>query len=342
MTNPHPMAALWRGDIQESLHYGHAVIFDRQGGIVASWGDPDLIIYPRSSVKMIQALPLVESGAADRWSLGPEHLALASSSHIGAAMHTTRVSHWLQDLGLDDDALRCGPQAPRESADRKAMILAGETPCQMHNNCSGKHAGFLTLGAHLGGSAEYIDPDHPVQKAVRAAFEDVTGQQSPGFGIDGCSAPNFATSLTALARAMAFFTGPDDSLRGQAAARIRNAMATHPELVAGTGRCCTELMHATGGRAIVKTGAEGVFVGMLPGPGLGIALKISDGGTRASELAITTLLVHLGILDAADPVAQKYMNAPEPNRRGIIAAHLRPASGFPGNATDLKIIRKNS
>lgn len=327
MPNPVAMAELWRGGRLESRHLGHAVIVGAAGEIVEAWGDPDTVIFPRSSCKMIQALPLVESGAADR--LTPEHLALACASHQGAAIHTDRVQRWLADLGLTDDDLRCGSHMPYDETARNDLIRAGAAPCQYHNNCSGKHSGFLTLNRHLGGGPDYVDPDHPVQRAVRAATEDVTRETSPGYGIDGCSAPNFATSLTGLGRAMqAFASATEGSARGRAMIRLRNAMVAHPDLVAGEGRACTELMRAMNGVAI-KTGAEAVFVAILPERKLGIALKITDGGTRGAECAITALLARLGAIDPAHPAAQKRIAAPQLNRRGIDTGILKPAPGFP-------------
>jgi L-asparaginase II len=327
MTQPVAMAELWRGNMLESRHLGHAVIVGANGGVEHAWGDPGTIIFPRSSCKMIQALPLVESGAAD--TLTSEHLALACASHNGAAIHTDRVQRWLADLGLSDDDLRCGPQEPADRAARDHLIKTDQSPCQYHNNCSGKHSGFLTLNRHLGGGPDYIDPDHPVQRAVKAATEEVTAETSPGYGIDGCSAPNFATSLTGLARAMAAFASARaTSTRGRAMIRLREAMVAHPDLVAGEGRSCTELMRAMDGVA-VKTGAEAVFVAILPKPQLGIAVKITDGGTRGAECAITALLAMLGAIDPAHPAAQKRLKAPQLNRRGIDTGVLKSAPGFP-------------
>lgn len=328
MTNPVEMAEVWRGDFLESRHAGHAVICDGAGNVVQAWGDPDQVILPRSSCKMIQALPLVESGAADAAGLGVEHLALSCASHQGAPIHTNRVAAWLQDLGLSDDDLRCGAQPPPDTDTRHGLIRSGGAPCQMHNNCSGKHTGFLTLTRHLGAGPDYIDPSHPVQIAVRDAFEDVTGAQSPGFAIDGCSAPNFATTVHGLARAMGFFAAArddDSSARSRAAARLVQAMTAFPELVAGQTRACTELMQAMDGRVALKTGAEAVFVAILPEQKLGIALKIADGATRASECAIASILVQLGVLDANHPATLRRRNAPVTNWRGVTTGYIRPA-----------------
>ena len=330
MTQPVPMAEIWRGPFLESLHLGHAVICDDSGQIVHALGDPQALIYPRSACKMVQALPLMSSGAAAAFGLSDERLALACASHNGAAIHTGRVRAWLDALGLGDDDLRCGPQEPKDRAERDRLIRAGQAPCQYHNNCSGKHAGFLTLARHLGAGPEYVEIDHPVQRAVRAAFEEVTGQDSPGWGIDGCSAPNFATTLHGLARAMAWFASARDrsDTASRGADRLVRAMMAHPELVAGEGRACTVLMRAARGRAAVKTGAEAVFVAILPEHRMGLALKIADGGTRGAECAIAALLVALGILDANDPAARQWMNAPIPNRRGLAAADIRPGDAL--------------
>ncbi len=325
MTNPAPFAEIWRGPFLESVHSGHAVICDGTGQIVDAWGNPEAVILPRSSSKMIQALPLITSGAADKAGLTTEQLALSCASHQGAAIHTDRVAVWLETLGLNDDDFRCGPQEPSDTPAREALIRAHETPCQIHNNCSGKHSGFLTLNQHLGGGADYVDPDHPIQRACLEAFETVTQETSPGYGIDGCSAPNYASTLHGMARAMAHFA---NAAEGSAEARLHQAMRLHPELVAGEGRACTELMRAMDGKVALKTGAEGFFIAILPEQKLGIALKAACGTTRAAECAIAALLVRLGVLDANDPATLKRLNAPIKNWRGIETGVLKPAAGL--------------
>lgn len=325
-----PMVEVWRGGLLESAHSGHAVICDASGSIVEAWGDPAAVIFPRSSCKMLQALPLVESGAADAFGLSESQLALSCASHQGAALHTGAVSRWLADLDLGEADLRCGSHEPYDRTERDRLIRAEAQPCQIHNNCSGKHAGFLTLTKHLRAGPDYVALDHPLQRAVKAAFEEVTGEASPGHGIDGCSAPNFATSVQGLARAMAWFAAAREggSARETAAARLTRAMAAYPEMVAGEGRACTELMRAMGGRVAIKTGAEAVFVAILPEQKLGIALKIIDGASRASEAAICGLLIRLGVLEAQHPAAQKRLGAPMRNWRGIETGFLRLAPGF--------------
>jgi L-asparaginase II len=298
------LVEVWRGEILECVHRAHAVVCGPDGGVIEAWGDPRALIYPRSSAKMIQALPLVESGAADAFGLTPERLALACASHRGAAIHTERVSAWLADLGLSEGDLRCGSHMPGDRPAAEALIRAGERPAQIHNNCSGKHSGFLTLNRHLGGGPEYVEADHPVQGAARAALEETAGEASPGWGIDGCSAPNFATSLEGLARAMSRFAtaGCRSDARSRAQARLVQAMTAHPELVSGEGQPCTRLMRAGRGRAAVKGGAEGVYVAILPERGVGVALKVVDGASRASEALVAALLARLGVLEAGDPV----------------------------------------
>ncbi|MEM9966491.1 MAG: asparaginase [Pseudomonadota bacterium] len=325
MTQPAPFAEVWRGPFLESVHSGHAVVCDDAGQILHAWGDPDVVILPRSSAKMLQALPLITSGAADRFRLTSEHLALACASHQGAAIHTARVQAWLQDLGLTDDAFRCGPQMPNDAQAAHELIKSDASPCQMHNNCSGKHAGFLTLNQHLKGHAEYIEPDHPIQIACLEVFERITRETSDGFAVDGCSAPNFACTLHGMARAMAHFAAaPADS----AEARLHQAMRKHPDLVAGETRACTELMRAAQGQAALKTGAEGFFVAILPKQKLGVALKAACGSTRAAECALAAILVFLGVLDVEHPSTRKRMNAPIRNWRGIQTGVLRPAATF--------------
>lgn len=322
MTDAVAMVEVWRGPILESVHHGHAVVCNAQGEIIEGWGDPDKAVLSRSASKMIQALPLVRSGAADAFGLTPQHLALACSSHKGMAIHTDMVAGWLEALGLSDDDLRCGAHYPYARDVEMAMISAGKTPCQKHNNCSGKHSGFLTLAKHVDAGPEYLELDHPVQKAVFDAYEETSGDTPYGYGIDGCSAPNFATSLRGMGRAMAHFAS---SQPGSAEARLQEAMRAHPEYVAGEGFGCTDLIRASERKVAVKTGAEGFYIAILPEQKLGVALKIADGASRAAECAIAALLVKLGALEADHPMVAKYMNAPIRNRRHIQSGWIRPA-----------------
>ncbi|MEZ5799014.1 MAG: asparaginase [Paracoccaceae bacterium] len=324
-----PMAELWRGGVLESTHLGHAVICDARGPVQV-WGKADAVVFPRSSCKMIQALPLLETGAAAARGLTPAHLALACASHQGAHLHVDMAGRWLADLGLGEADLRCGAHEPMDREERDRLILAHEAPCQLHNNCSGKHSGFLTVVQHLKAGPEYVELDHPLQRAIRAATEEVTGETVAGWGIDGCSAPNFAMTLGGLARAMAAFATAREGqgARQDAMARLARAMGAYPELVAGEGRACTELMRAMDGRVAIKTGAEGVFVAIIPEKGLGVALKVLDGNSRASEAAIAALLVRLGVLAAGHPATQRRLNPVQKNWRGLVTGEIRVAPGF--------------
>ncbi|MEM6661871.1 MAG: asparaginase, partial [Pseudomonadota bacterium] len=209
--------------------------------------------------------------------------------------------------------------------------LAGAAPTQVHNNCSGKHTGMLTLTRHLGGGPEYLEADHPAQQAIRQATAETASEDITAFATDGCSAPNFVITLQGLATQMARYARPSEAFSGARAAsaeRLVAAMMAHPELVAGEGRACTALMRACAGRAAVKTGAEGVFVGILPEAGLGIALKIDDGATRGSHAAITALLGRYGALEIGHPVYTAYADAPLLNRRDIDCGRIRAAAAL--------------
>jgi L-asparaginase II len=327
------LAEIWRGEILECVHRGAAVVATASGEVVEAWGDPARVILPRSSFKMIQALPLVESGAADAAGLSGEHLALACASHKGASVHTGLAASWLAGIGLTEHDLRCGAHMPGDPEAAHALYAAGAAPGQFHNNCSGKHCGFLTMNRHLRGGPEYLELDHPLQQAVRKTVEEVTGETVSGVSIDGCSAPNFAVSLKGLATAMARFATAGASFTGAragAAQRLVAAMAAHPVLVSGEGGATTELIRACAGRAVVKTGAEGVYTAILPRRGLGIALKIDDGNARGSEAAIAALLARHGALERSDPIFTALADTPILNCRGFAHGHLRAADVLTG------------
>ncbi|PVA06244.1 asparaginase [Thalassorhabdomicrobium marinisediminis] len=327
MTQAVDLVEIWRGGRLESWHQGHAVVVDEGGDIIEAWGDPEAVTFPRSSAKMIQALPLVESGVADRFGLTSEQLALACASHSGAAIHTDRVQRWLADLGLGNDDFQCGPQWPQDIPARNGLIKADDSPCRYHNNCSGKHCGFLTLSKANGWGPDYVEIDHPLQVLLKQTFEELVEESSPGWGIDGCSAPNHASTVHGMARAMATFASADDSTtRGAAMVRLREAMMAHPELVSNTDRACNHLMRAAKGKVAVKTGAEGFFIAIIPGQKLGVALRIVDGATRASECAIAAILCKLGVLDAEDPAVKAYRNPVLKNFASLVTGEMRPAS----------------
>lgn len=327
------LAEIWRGEMLECVHRGTAVVATPDGAVAEAWGDPERVILPRSACKILQALPLVESGAADAAGLGTEQLALACASHSGSRLHTGIARRWLAGLGMGETDLRCGAHVPIDQEAAHDLYHRQAKPDQFHNNCSGKHCGFLTANRHYRGGPDYIDPEHPLQKAVRQAIAETSGTDVCGHAIDGCSAPNFAVPLRGLATAMARIATAERSLSGtraKAALRLREAMVAHPELVAGEGRASTELMRACRGRAAVKSGAEGVFVAILPERGLGIAVKIDDGNGRGSQAAIAALLARHGAIDRADPVYRAQADTPILNCRGIAHGYLRASAALTG------------
>ena len=283
-----------RGGLVESRHRGALVVTDADGATVLGIGEVTNLVFPRSAVKALQALPLVESGAADRYALGDEELALACASHSGEPAHIEGVERMLATAGLDVSALCCGTHWPVSQPAVFALARTG-APSALHNNCSGKHAGFLCLACAMGvDHVGYYRPEHPVQREVRAVLEDMTGAvlSEDRRAIDGCSVPTWAVPLQNLAHAFGKF-GTGQGLapgRARAAARLRAACAQKPWYVAGTGQFCTEIMQILGARAYVKTGAEGVFCGALPELGLGIAIKCDDGAGRAAEAIMAAVI----------------------------------------------------
>ena len=271
MSNP-VLVEVFRGAQVESRHRGSVTVVDADGATVLALGDVGQAVYPRSAVKPIQALVLLESGAADRFAFGDEELALACASHGGEVAHVEVAARMLARAGLDAAALECGAHWPSHQASTHVLARSGGSPSALHNNCSGKHAGFLCVACAAGVDHRgYVGASHVVQREVRAALENLTGvgMAEDQYGIDGCSIPTWAVPLTALAYSFARFgTGqglaPD---RAKAAARLRAACAAQPYYVAGTGRFCTEIMKLFGARVLVKTGAEGVFCGALPEAG---------------------------------------------------------------------------
>lgn len=324
-----------RGPIVESCHRGAIAVVNHQGAVQASWGDIKQAVYPRSAVKAFQALPLVETGAADEYGFTAEEIALACASHNGEPVHADMAGRMLDKLGLGEADLECGAHWPMKDDVARDLAASGGVPDQRHNNCSGKHAGMLALAMKLGAPTKgYIDVTHPVQQRILGTMEAMCGVelQTAPRERDGCSVPTWAMPLENLAYGFARFGAPDDLPEGRAAAcrRIAQAVAGHPYMVAGKGRYCTGVMEVLGRRAFVKTGAEGVFCVSLPEYGLGVAVKCDDGATRAAEAMTTAVLHEIGVIDEAD--RQKlahYLVVPLKNRRDFTVGAIRPAeSGF--------------
>jgi L-asparaginase II len=292
MSNP-VLIEVTRGDYIESRHRGAIAIVDADGAVALSIGDVDAPVFPRSSVKGLQALPLIESGAADRFGLTEAELALASSSHSGEKEHVRVARGMLEKCGLDSSALECGPQWPAGAAASRA--LGAGPPTALHNNCSGKHAGFVCVACQMGlDPAGYVRPDHAVQREVASALGEMTRTKldASNRSVDGCAIPTYAIPLSALAGAFARF-GAGIGLaphRAAAARRLRASVAAQPFFVAGTDRFDTRVMEVLGARAFVKGGAEGVHCAAFPELGLGVAIKCDDGAGRAGETLMAAVI----------------------------------------------------
>lgn len=301
MPNP-VLVEIRRGDAIESFHRGAVAILHSGGEPRLELGDVERAIYPRSAIKPLQAIPLLESGAAGHFGLGDAQIALACASHGGEPMHVETVAGWLESLSLSVSDLECGTHAPSYAPAAAALISQGVAPSALHSNCSGKHTGFLTLARHLGVATQgYKERDHPTQIAWRDTVSELTDEDLSArpSSTDGCGIPLIGVPLRNMALAMARFADPGGlgPSREAAVARIHQAISAQPAMIAGTNRVCTETVRLTRGRALIKTGAEGVYAGAIPGSGLGIALKIDDGNKRAAEAAIATILHQLGVLN---------------------------------------------
>jgi len=330
-----------RGGMRESAHRGAVAIVDADGALVASIGDVERPIFPRSAVKVLQALPLVASGAAGRLGLVDEELALACASHNGEPGHTAVAAAMLAKAGLDANALECGTHWPYREPVQRAMAAAGVAPTALHNNCSGKHAGFLCLACHLSGGIDlrryakgYVSPDHPVMREVTSALHAATGFDlaSAPRGTDGCSIPTFAIPLRHLALAFARLgtgTGLSADHAG-AARRLRQAVARHPFMVAGTGRFDTVVMERLGERVFCKVGAEAVFCAALPERGFGVAIKIDDGNNaRAAEVAMAAVIeAFVRLDDSAASFMRALSDVTLRNWNGIEVGALRASTAL--------------
>ena len=338
MTNPvtNPIAVeILRDGRVESLHRGSVAVCDAQGVVRLARGDVESPIFPRSALKPIQALPLLETGAAEAFAVSDAELALACASHNGEAPHVDAVTRWLSRLDLPEHALACGAHWSLSESVARTMAEEGARPSDVHSNCSGKHAGMLTTTRHLGAHIEgYETADHPVQIKVRDAISEMSGYDLDvaGAAIDGCSVPAYAIPLSGLARAFARLSQPHDTqtFRAESCRRLVSAMASNPFMVAGTGRYCTNVIETGKSQLLVKTGAEGVMAAALPELGVGVAIKIDDGARRAAEVAMSAVLLAVGGLpEESRNCLRSYTAATLRNWHGQVVGAIRAASGFP-------------
>ncbi|MDP4823398.1 MAG: asparaginase [Aestuariivirgaceae bacterium] len=327
MTNP-VLAEVTRGNAVESRHLGAFCVMGPGGTVLASAGDIIAPIFPRSAIKAFQALPLLESGAADRYGFTDEEIALCVSSHNGEPDHLRVARSMLAKAGVTEADYECGSHWPYDLPALRDMIAKGETPHDVHNNCSGKHAGMLAFAKASGVDLKgYVGIEHPVQQAVAKTMGEIcdVDLSEQIWGIDGCSVPTWALPLKNLARGFQRLASGEDlsETRKAACQRIIKAACAHPFMVAGTDRFCTDVMKAVP-RAFVKTGAEGVFCGAVPHAGIGIAVKCDDGTHRASETAMAAVLAGLDCWTAEERAAlQGFARQSIKSRKGVEIGEVR-------------------
>lgn len=296
---------VYRGNITESIHRVHLAVVNTKGSLLHGAGDPQLLTFARSTAKLIQALPVIESGAVDHFGLGDAEIALCCASHNGEAEHVSAAQGILGKLGFHHEHLQCGAHEPYHAPTAQAMRERGEAPTTLHNNCSGKHSGMLALCAHLGASPDtYMSLQHPVQQLMLeavCAMSDIPKSQME-LGIDGCGVPVFGMPISHLALAFARLGSPEalSEARANACQRIVAAVRKYPQYLAGSDRFDTQLIEVTQGRIIGKMGAEGIFALTVPEKGLGLVLKIEDGNQRALYPAVVEALRQLDLLSAAE------------------------------------------
>jgi L-asparaginase II len=327
----------------ESRHFGAAVVCDFKGNIVESWGDIEKLVFPRSALKPMLAIHLVESGASDQFALSDAELSLACSSHQGEKIHQDLVESWLARLGLTEDHLACGAVLPEHTDSAHQILASGQQGCRIHHNCSGKHSGFLTTALHLDVPLDdYHLLEHPLQQLsldILSDLADIDLKQYP-MGIDGCGLPAPTMPLLQLAHATARFAKPVDlpDTRARAIYRLHEAITNEPLYIAGNGTVVSELNEITKGAVLAKTGAEGIVTAALPEQGLGIAVKIADGSARARSVALLAILDRLGVLpDEVKHELQAHISPTITNSRGLTVGEIRPATSWLLDSTIIEL-----
>lgn len=323
-----------RNHTVESRHYGAALVCDSAGTVLESWGDVKRLVFPRSALKPLLAIDLVASGASAHYALSDAELAMACASHQGEPMHQDLVIAWLGRLGLTQNHLACGADLPDDIESARKVLVSGRQGCRVHHNCSGKHAGFLTIALHLDMPLEDFHlVDHPLQQLSLDGLCELAGIDLRYYpmGIDGCGFPALTMPLVDLGRAVARFAKPVDlpDVRAKAVFRLQRALANEPLYAAGHGTVVSELNQVTKGAILAKTGAEGVLTASLPEQGLGIALKISDGSARARSAALLAILDHIGALsDEEKNQLQAHITPQIENSRGLVVGEIHPAPSW--------------
>lgn len=323
---------LWRGSAIESRHRGAVAVVDSKGQLVYGLGDIDRAEFPRSSIKFLQAIAFVESGAVEHFSLTDRHISLSCASHNGEAVHTDLVSEWLETIRCGNDDLECGAELPLHPDTQFELIASGAAPQRIHHNCSGKHLGLLSTVKYMGESTkDYRLINHPAQRRwfdILESLAEIHIADLP-WGYDGCGIPALALPLHRMAFAMAKLANPNglDKARVTAIERITAAIAAEPYMIAGASRLCTALVKLTGKDVLVKTGAEGYYTAVLPRLGLGVALKADDGHKRASQVMLGEVLLRLGAITQEQYQAlAEYVHPDLTNSRGEVIGHAEPSS----------------
>lgn len=320
-----------RNNTVESRHFGAAVVCDFKGNIVKSWGDINNLIFPRSALKPMLAIHLIESGASDHYRLSDAELSLACSSHQGEPLHQKLVESWLIRMGLNENNLACGAVLPEHTESAHQLLASGQHGRRIYHNCSGKHTGFLTTALHLGLPLhDYHLLNHPLQQLSLEILSDLANVDLTQYpiGIDGCGLPAPTMPLLQLAHATARFANPValSKQRVQAIHRLHKAISNEPLYIAGHGTMVSELNEVSKGAVLAKTGAEGIITAALPIQGLGIAIKITDGGTRARSVALLAILDHLNVLSNEEKhKLQNHFSPTIVNSREAIVGEVRPA-----------------
>ncbi|NKB64427.1 MAG: asparaginase [Gammaproteobacteria bacterium] len=328
------LAEVLRKNIVESCHRGSALVVNTLGETVFSLGDTNRLIYPRSSLKFFQAIPLVESGAADHFGLSKKELALACASHNAEENHVATISNWLDRIGLNGDDLECGHDLPLLARAAHQLIARGETPGRIHQNCSGKHTGMLTYAKYLEEETRgYSEYGHPVQRHWMKTFSELIDidVNTLDWERDGCGMPAICMPMERLAFGFAQFANFENikEKRANAMSRILDAVRNYPEMIAGSDRCCTAVIKETEGAVIVKTGAEAVYGGVIPKMKLGFVLKIDDGASRASEVALGGLLhVIKAISSEEEKSLRTYFEPSIYNTQKKLTGRIRPSENW--------------